>query len=477
MFDAFVAFQARLQPRAMAVLSSTRQATYAELDADVNRFANALTSLGVTPSDGVISIDEEPYLHCVCLLALARMGVTSSPASDDRADARLSDYERAGPPRSLWLTPEWIAETLASESVQFAPAPRDPDMPGRVMLSSGTTKGPRRVGLSWRRVEAGLRSVAATYGAGRAGRWIPYTGIDSIMGFHTALAGWAAGGTVVVGVGMQDLPQALENLQPSLLAFTPTFLRTLLKHLPPDFVVQPGLRVVVGAGPLPQSVAREARLRLSPDLKVIYGATECSGAASVDAALLETTPGIAGYAAPGVRVLVVDPDGVPVPADVQGEVRIESERAASAYIDDAAETAATFRNGGFYPGDLGRMTADGLLVIDGRLDDRMNLGGYKFQPTTLDDVVLDCPGVADAAAFAVPDAAGIDQCWLAVVPGAGFDRADLLRRLQEHRPPLPPLRFAFTEKIPRNAMGKVERQRLRGETMAALGAEPGQASS
>ncbi len=472
MFDAFVAFQARMQPRAMAILSPERQSTYAELDADVNRFANGLTALGVTPADGVISIDEGNYLKCVIVLALARMGIASSPGNDEAADILISDRDRPGPPRGLWLTDEWVAATLASDAQRFTAPPKAPDMLGRVMLSSGTTKTPRRVGLSWRMVDAGVRSVAATYGAGRAGRWIPFTGIESIMGFHISLACWAAGGTLVVGVEGPDLPKALETLQPGLLGFTPTFLRTLLRDLPPDFVVQPGLRLVVGGGALPQSVAREARLRLSPDLKIIYGATECSGAASADATLLETTPGIAGYAAPGVRVLVVDADGAPLPAGVQGEVRIEAERAACSYIDDPVETAAAFRNGGFYPGDLGRMTADGLLVIDGRLDDRMNLGGHKFQPTTMDDVALDCPGVADAAAFAVPDAAGIDHCWLAVVQGEGFDRAMLLQQLQQHRPALPPVRFAFTDAIPRNAMGKVERQRLRDETMAALGLSP-----
>ena len=108
-----------------------------------------------------------------------------------------------------------------------------------------------------------------------------------------------------------------------------------------------------------------------------------------------------------------------------------------------------------------------MLMVDGRMDDRMDLGGVKFLPDLLEEVALAWPGVRDAAAYAAPDAQGMDGCWLAVVAEDGLDRQGLADHIAA-RPALPTPRFAWTEAIPRNAMGKIERRRLREETMAAL---------
>jgi malonyl-CoA/methylmalonyl-CoA synthetase len=98
----------------------------------------------------------------------------------------------------------------------------------------------------------------------------------------------------------------------------------------------------------------------------------------------------------------------------------------------------------------------------------MNLGGVKFMPAVLEEAAFACPGVRDTAAFAVPGPDGLDQCWLAVAAGAAFDRDSLAVHLSAYRN-LPPLRFAWVDEIPRNAMGKVERTRLRDALIAATG--------
>jgi len=74
----------------------------------------------------------------------------------------------------------------------------------------------------------------------------------------------------------------------------------------------------------------------------------------------------------------------------------------------------------------------------------------------------------------VPDAQGVDQCWLAVVTAPGFEREALARHLAAW-PDLPPNRFAWAEQIPRNAMGKVERQTLRDAVIAVTRPAPSDA--
>lgn len=469
MFDAYVTYHARLRPRAMALITPERWATYAELEDDVNRFAAGFRNLGVTPERGVVSLDiDNPYLKHVACLALARLGVVSSAAGDPGADLQLTDGKAEGPNR-LTLTPAWIAARLEAEPLPVAPVHGPPDAVVRVMLSSGTTRTPRRVAQTWRSVEGNSRAATTTWLAGRAGRWVAVTGLDSMIGQNMAVSAWATGAALVAGLGVEVLAQDLETLQPAIIGMTPSHLRTLLRLMPAGGGYQTQLRVVVGGGVTPKLLAHECRLRLAPELWIAYGATECGTIAVGEAQALDAHAGATGHAVAGVRIEVVGPDGAPLPVGEQGEVRIFGERVAGGYLGDPEASAQVFRHGALYPGDLGRLMPDGLLVIDGRRDDRMNFGGMKFLPNLLEEAALSCPGVVDCACFAAPDADGIDHCWLAVVAGDGFDRERLADLVEPRGRPLPDVRFAWTAQIPRNAMGKIERQKLREETMAALG--------
>lgn len=110
--------------------------------------------------------------------------------------------------------------------------------------------------------------------------------------------------------------------------------------------------------------------------------------------------------------------------------------------------------------------------MEGRIDDRMTLASGKFMPGLLEAPALECPGVIDCAAVAVPGPDGIDQCWLAVVTAPDFNRDSLANHLAAY-PGLPENRFAWTDEIPRNPMGKTDRLKLRDALLAALGAGGG----
>lgn len=468
MFDAYVAFQARMRPTAFALITPQRWATYAELDADVDRFAGGLRELGVTRERGVVSIRiGNDYLTHVVLLALARLGVVSSPFDDPSPDLQLVAGE-AAEPHQLALTTDWIAETFRAEPRPVIPVRCGLDELGRVMLSSGTTRTARRVPRTWRMLEGNTRTCALTYCANKPGRWVCLTGMDTGLGQAMTLAAWSQGSALVADYSAAELGLSLEALRPSIVGLTPIFLRYLLASLPEGLGVQPGLRVVSTGGLLPAAVARETRLRLASEVLISYGAAETGSATMSDGAWLEQHPGSVGYAVPGVRIEVVDDQGRAAPPGEQGEVRIISDRESAGYLDDPEATARAFRDGAFYPGDVGRLMADGMLLVDGRMDDRMDLGGIKFLPDLLEEAALAYPGVRDAAAYAAPDGQGMDRCWLAVVADDSLDRQGLAEHVASN-PELPTPRFAWTEAIPRNAMGKVERRRLRDETMAALG--------
>lgn len=457
MFDGFIRDHARWTPRAIAVVVPGRAVSYAAFDADIDRLGRGLQAMGVGPATGVVAVGlSDPYLQFVAIAALARLGVASSPAHDPAADLRLEDAAS-------------LATYLARPAPPLPQLELDPDAVGRVMLSSGTTRTPRRVGMSWRRIEIGNFATLRTFACGKAGTFVPATGEGSLLGFATCVAAWSVGGAVAVGMPLAELPGWLEALPPGFVGLTPRHLRTVLDALPPGFRLRPEWRLGVAGAPLPLRTAREAMARITPDVRIVYGSTECSLLAYGHAADLEAFPGQVGHTPAGAALEVVDDDGRPVSEGQSGEFRIATERMTHGYLGDAQASAERFRDGWFYTRDIGRRLPNGLLVLEGRADDRLNLeGGGKFMPGVLEAAAHAFPGVIDCAAFAAPDRAdGFDLCWLAVVAPSDFDRNGLARHLGGY-PDLPPPRFAWIDEIPRNAMGKIERAKLREILVTAL---------
>jgi acyl-CoA synthetase (AMP-forming)/AMP-acid ligase II len=132
------------------------------------------------------------------------------------------------------------------------------------------------------------------------------------------------------------------------------------------------------------------------------------------------------------------------------------------YLESPEETARYFRDGWYYPGDLGTMDEEGTLRVRGRTDELMNIGGVKYLPSEIETVVLGCEGVRDAAAFAAKDAQGLDRLHVIYIADQDLD-PDLIREAVARGDPYlsAHVEVARAPSIPRNAVGKVERVRLR----------------
>jgi acyl-CoA synthetase (AMP-forming)/AMP-acid ligase II len=230
----------------------------------------------------------------------------------------------------------------------------------------------------------------------------------------------------------------------------------------------PGLTIAVGGSVLTPQLNRLARLRVTQSLFVGYGSTECGTVAYAPAAIEDRYPGASGYVIPSCEVQVCDADGEPVPAGVCGELRIRGECSVDGYLDDAASSAEMFRDGWFYPGDAGTVSDTGLLCVLGRTRDLMNLGGVKVASEMVEVALAATPGVSDLAAFALDVGNGVDSPWVAVVRAEGFRQETLVAHYRQRFPNLPALSVANIEKIPRNAMGKVQRNVLRSLVKQAM---------
>ena len=217
--------------------------------------------------------------------------------------------------------------------------------------------------------------------------------------------------------------------------------------------------VYVGGTVMPTGVAQ--RMRAVADgcrIYSQYGATETGIATG---RLYETDdPSDAGQLMQGARVEVVDDNDVVLPVGSPGRVRHQTPGMVDGYVGDPGASALAFRDGWFYPGDLGFFRPDGGLTLTGRESEMLNAGGVKVDPNRLDGFALDDVKVIDAASFDYATASGIHEIGLALVTEDDIDVQALLARLKAEFGTAAPQLVARVPEIPRNAMGKPMRRTL-----------------
>ena len=163
------------------------------------------------------------------------------------------------------------------------------------------------------------------------------------------------------------------------------------------------------------------------------------------------------------EVQLVDETGAVVGPGGIGEVQVRGPQVFDGYFDDPALDAASFVDGWFRMGDLGRFDADCELWLMGRAKEVINRGGDKIAPLEIDAVLCAVPGVADAASFAVPHPRLGEEVVAAVVrrPGATVaEEAVLAHARAMLGPNRAPRRVWFVRSLPRTDGGKLRRNEL-----------------
>jgi acyl-CoA synthetase (AMP-forming)/AMP-acid ligase II len=469
----FILFQCRQNPPALAIgAPGTSLATisYARLERFIHNIARRALAVGLQRGNVVALHVQDQIFHAALMFGLARVGIVTLSISDMnipsalRVDAVLTDAALGGLPRGATALLVDLSWTEGDGSPLEAPLlADDPNGIFRLALTSGSTGEARVVALThammWRRVARGAHA------SGR--RWLECSRVFCDMTLRSEFATrmlidvlGRGGSFFFSGATPMDTLQAFDLYKIQGLIASPGGLSNILTFYESNGAFQPSFDIIISTGSmLHRALSERLRARLCSYVLVRYAAVETALVASAPAHMLADTAGAVGYVVPGVTVQVVDRAGHPVPPDTDGLLRIRSATTIDGYLGTASPA---FRDGFFQPGDIGRLSPSGLLIITGRESQVMNVGGEKVPPETIEEVITACEGVRQAAVFCVPNELGVEEVWALVVPDAGFDSQKLRAWCEQRLSPVTrPARIATAEALPRNANGKIERHRLK----------------
>ena len=469
-----ILFQCRVnadQPAICAPGANFEAMTYAQLEFMLNALTRAMLALGFQRGEVVGVLIGNKIFHVVLSLALARIGVVTVSCRGRSLPKELGAVavltETPGPfanvDRVILVDRAWAAGNGAPlEAGQFATGN---DEICRIILTSGSTGVPKGVAFTHGKMfEKNARLDYTRLDRwSRSARMFCDLGLSSSLGFYYVLYMLSRGGMIMLmGKDTVGTLQALNLFEMENMATSPYGLAEYLKF----YESQPAFRcdfdhVLVAGGALSKQLAARAWARVTPNLITTYGAAETGAVASGDARITTDIPGAVGFILPEAEAEIVDAADHPLPRGNEGIVRVRTAQAADCYFGDPETSARHFRDGWFYPGDVGYLRDDNLLVVGGRQEALLNVGGDKVNPEIIEEALASFPAIADCAVVSVADELGIEQIHALIVPRAVFAESDLRKhcagKLQRA---FVPVRFIAVEKIPRNDMAKIERGRL-----------------
>jgi len=473
----YVAYHAAERPEAVAIIHDGRAISFAELGRAIGGFAEGVRALGVRPGAAVAVGVNHLYVHWLLLLACERLGIAAASFAEDEEETcapllasvdlvlAAPGFAIPGAKRHHELTQAWVdslgARPDGGEAMQVSSLPDDPV---RMVRTSGTA-GERKRFL----VTRGMHDCVSTqwqwaFALGWQCRYLQTLPMAVRATFDFGSACLRAGGTVVLESRLR-LMDAVAAYGITHAILLPIHLKGELDLLPPDFAKPRNLTIVSFGAPVSDALRERATLRLAASLCDLYGTVE---AAAVSAIWCSGADGF-GAISPGVQVEAVDESHAPVAPGEMGRIRVKTECMSQGYIDDLETTRRMFRDGWFYPGDVGVIGPGRKLKILGRADDLLNIGGQKIVPAMLETSLLKRDVAGDVGVCSMPNADGVDELWIALANVVCGDQAvidhvtEALRSILVGR-----FHIMELERIPRSATGKLQRRRLREEVARRL---------
>jgi len=455
------------------------------------RIASLLHSKGVVKGDVLALTFKNELLLLVTMMATARIGATvfsvplNTPSvrkrkmlkqvnarylTTDLVDLQYADLE------SIRIGLETLDQS--KNSIEKNCKDDRPTAPWILVAGSGSTGNPKLMAITHRqqlfRMKAGLE-------------WLPYSSDDILfslidLNFYGAkqryLEAFTRGSSIaLVDRKHMEIGNAVKNQKITVVYATVFHIERILRSLPSGSrsYLASLTALMLGGSTVSMNLRNSICDKLCSNLYVLYGANECHTTCCTQIPEVYEVQGSVGHPHKGFKLQIVDEGDSPLPISRVGQVRIRSEAMIDGYFKDEVATANAFKHGWFYPGDLGKLTADGQLIHMGRIDDMMIMNGINIYPAEIEQTMYSHPDVVDTVVLSMKHSVhqDIPVCAVTLKEDAQVSEQDLIifarNRLAAHSPK----RLVVLDKIPRNQQGKPIRNELNTLIASKLSADAG----
>ena len=484
---------AAMQPDAIAVADPDIRYNWAELDALADRIASRLQREGVGPGRAVALAGFNSANHVVAWLAVLRTGAVAGlitySATGEQMAAMIADTAGAhlfldagaseslegfdlGPIHRIAMDSSGSGEPLMQwmdpEGSQPLPVRIAPECGFNIIYSSGTTGIPKGIvhshAMRWQHIQRGLPA----YGPNAV------TILSTPMYSNTTMASFlptmGSGGKIVLmkKFDARGFLELAERERATNTMLVPVQYRRIMAL--PDFDAFDLSSFVMKyctSAPFPAELKADVVKRWAGGLVEIYGLTEGGGTCLLEAHKYPDKLHTVGQPAPGHEMRVIDEDGNELPRGSVGEIVGRSPAMMTGYNNRPDATRAMHWHDAagnlFYRhGDIGRFDEDGFLTLMDRAKDMIISGGFNIYPSDLEAVLLEHPGVVEAAVIGAPSEEWGETPVGVVVLRNGTTVAEVLAFANAKVGKTQRLnRLVQTDELPRSAIGKVLKRELR----------------
>ncbi len=468
--------------------------TYLELEQLTAQAANLLKKLDLKAGARVLAQTPKTPLAIALYLACLRSGAIYVPLNNgyttDELDYFIEDTEpdlfvcsptqrekldelfaKHNIPSVLELDENGhgsLFDSLKDLSQDHEIEPVDADDIAVIIYTSGTTGKPKGAMLSHGNLDNNARSLYTLWGWQKDDVLIHALPIFHIHGLFVALHAALLGGSTMLFLSRFDAKQIVQLLpQASVLMGVPTFYTRLLQEdaLTPSLCLNMRL-FVSGSAPLLEETFKEFSERSGHQILERYGMSE-TGILASNPLDNQRIPGTVGFALPDVAYRVCDDDGNVLSPGSIGTLQVKGPNVFNGYWRNPEKTKQEFKEGYFITGDLVNEAEDGRISIVGRNKDLIISGGFNVYPKEIELVMDDFETIVESAVVGVnhPD---FGEAVIAVVvlasPDQAFDEQKMINMLKDQLASFKvPKKILIKSELPRNTMGKVQKNLLREE--------------
>jgi len=466
--------------------------TYGALDAEVARYANGLRDAGLQPGDRVAVQVQKSVASLFVYLACLRAGLVYLPLNTAYRSTELDYFLRDAEPGLILVEPEHqaamnelssatiganvmtldegdkegFAQRVAAAGSQYQTVPSNTEDLAVIIYTSGTTGRSKGAMVTHGNLVSNARALTQVWQFSKNDVLLHALPIFHVHGLFVATHCALTSGARLLWHNRFDPAHVVRHIvRATVFMGVPTYYTRLLGEPGLTREACRNMRLFVsGSAPLLAETHRDFEQRTAHRILERYGMSE-AGMITSNPYDGERRAGTVGFPLPGVEVRVVDESDQPLPVGEKGAIQVKGNNVFSGYWRMPEKTREEFTGDGWFrTGDIGAFDANGYLSILGRAKDLIITGGYNVYPKEIELVLDEMPEVLESAVIGLPHADFGEAVTAVVVAREGVqsDEAAIIDALKSRLAGYKvPKRVHFVEALPRNAMGKVQKNVLR----------------